>query len=171
MMRRAFSRRRVLQHMVVAPLAALPLGVPAATARGEEQESWRFYRNGSPPFTILYPSTLATRRVGRRLAAGTMLVQEWRLPDAAGEIHLTITDAPAGGGFSDWMQSQVGGNALPVEIAGLRGATVESLADGVYTIAVYLDEPSSGKIIGFTQSIRNVPPDTTMAAAKTFSTS
>jgi hypothetical protein len=155
-----------VQQLAAASLVPLPLGLLASTARAQDEESWRFYRSAAPAFTILYPSTLATRRVGKRLASDTMLVQEWQLPGGAGDIHLTVTDGPAGGSFSDWMQSHVGGSALPVDVAGLRGATVESLAGGVYAVAVYLGEPSSGKIIGFTLSIRTVPPGTTLAAAK-----
>jgi hypothetical protein len=166
MKRLSLSRRCAVQQLAAALLAPLPLGLLASTARAQDEESWRFYRNAAPAFTILYPSTLATRRVGKRLAADTMLVQEWQLPGGAGDIHLTVTDGPAGGSFSDWMQSHVGGSALPVDVAGLRGATVESLAGSVYAVAVYLGEPSSGKIIGFTLSIRTVPPGTTLAAAK-----
>jgi hypothetical protein len=167
MMRRKLSRRCALQYIAAALLISPHLGVLASnTVRAEEEESWRFYRNANPAFTMLYPTTLATKRVGKRVADDTTLVQEWLLPAGAGDIHLTVTDGAAGGTMSEWAQSHVGSGALPVDIAGLRGATVESLADGVYAIAIYVDEPSSHKILGFTLQMRNVAPGTTLAAAK-----
>jgi hypothetical protein len=167
MMSLSLPRRIAMQHFGSAALALLLLGlVPSGAARAEQEESWRFYRNAAPPFTVLYPTTLATKRVGKRLAPDTMLVQEWQLPGGAGDIRLTLADRPAGAGFADWMRSHGNGEALPSDIAGLHAASVESLADGVFTTAVYVDEPKSGKIIGFTFAIRNLPPGTTLAAAK-----
>jgi hypothetical protein len=167
MMSLFLPRRIAVQHIGSAALALLLLGlVPSGAARAEQEESWRFYRNAAPPFTVLYPTTLATKRVGKRLAPDTMLVQEWQLPGGAGDIRLTLGDRAAGTSLADWMRSQVGGDALPADVSGLHAASVESLADGVFTTTVYIDEPKSGKIIGFTLAIRNLPPGTTLAAAK-----
>ena len=161
------SRRVAVQHLVWAALAILLIGVlPGHAAHAEEQASWRFYRNAAPSFAILYPTTLTPRRVGKKVAPDTMLVEEWQLPSDAGDIRLTVTDGSAGGNMSDWIQKHVGGNSVRLDIAGLRGASVESLADGVYAVAVYLDEPKSDKVIGFTLSIRNVPLGTTLDQAQ-----
>ena len=166
-MRLSLPRRIAMQQLGAALLLPLVIGLgPSGSASAEEAGSWRFYRNATPAFTVLYPQTLSARHVGKRLGADTMLVEEWRLPEGAGDIQLTVTDRPAGGSVADWIKSQVGGNAVPIDIASMRGATVESLSDGVYAIAIYLDETTSGKVIGFTLSMRNVPPGTTLAQAK-----
>jgi hypothetical protein len=163
----SLSRRVAMQHFGAVVLAMFMTGAsPWSGARAEQEESWRFYRNAAPAFTILYPATLATRHIGKRLAPDTTLVQEWQLPGGAGDIRLTVTDGSAGGNMSDWIQKHVGGNGVRVDIAGLRGASIESLADGVFASAIYLDEPKSDKVIGFTLSIRNQPPGTTLAQAQ-----
>ena len=161
------SRRVAVQHFGAAIVALSIVGMsPWHAARAEQEESWRFYRNAAPAFTILYPTTLATRHVGKRMAPDTTLVEEWQLPGGAGDIRLTVTDGSAGGDMSAWMEKHVGGNGIRVDIASLRGASIESLADGVYSTAIYLDEPKSDKVIGFTLSIRNQPPGTTLAQAQ-----
>ena len=163
----SLTRRVAVQHFGAAALAMFTIGMsPWRGARAEQEEIWRFYRNATPAFTILYPTKLSTRHVGKRLAPDTTLAQEWQLPGGAGDIRLTVTDGSAGGNMSDWIQKHVGGNGVRVDIAGLRGASVESLADGAYATAIYLDEPKSDKVIGFTLSIRNQPPGTTLAQAQ-----
>ena len=161
------SRRVAVQHLGSAALAILLIGaLPGHAAYAEEQPSWVFYRNAVPAFQILYPTTLTAKRVGKRMAPDTTLVEEWQLPGDAGDIRLTVTDGSAGGNMSDWIQKHVGGNSVRLDIAGLRGASVESLSDGVYAVAIYLDEPKSDTVIGFTLSIRNVPPGTTLSQAQ-----
>jgi hypothetical protein len=161
------SRRVALQQIGLSALAALLTGaMPFGAALAEEEASWRFYRNAVPPFQILYPAKLTTRHVGKRIAPDATLVQEWQLPGGAGDIRLTTVDGSAGGNVLDWIQKHVGGNAVQADIAGLRGASIESLADGVYATAIYLDEPKSDKVIGFTLSIRNQPPGTTLNQAQ-----
>lgn len=167
MMRLILHRRAALQHFGRALLAfALLPSTPVATARAEE-ESWRFYRNAAPPFTVLYPAALPSKRVGRRLSPDSLLVQEWVLPGGAGDIRLVIYDLPNGANLADWTRTHVGADALPADIAGLPAASVESLADGAFTTTVFINEAKSGKIISFALAIRNLPPGTTLAQAKT----
>jgi hypothetical protein len=164
---RSLPRRAAVQHFGCALLAAALLALPPAGAARAEDESWRFYRNATPRFTVLYPTTLASRRVGKRLSPDSLLAQEWQLPGGAGDIRLVIYDLPAGAGLADWTRTHVGANALPTDVAGLPAASVESLADGAYTTTVFINESKSGKIISFVLAIRNLPPGTTLDAAKT----
>lgn len=160
-------RRAAVQQFGCALLAlAVLAAVPGGAARAEQEESWRFYRNATPPFTVLYPTTLSTRHVGKRLSPESLLVQEWLLPGGAGDIRLVIYDLPAGASLADWTRTHVGADALPADVAGLPAASVESLADGAYTTTVFVNETRSGKILSFVLAIRNLPPGTTLAAAK-----
>jgi hypothetical protein len=168
MRRPSLTRRAAVQHVAGALLALAFLALPpAGEARAEQQESWRFYRNATPRFTVLYPTAWPSRHVGKRLSADSLLAQEWQLPGGAGTVRLVIDDLPAGTSLGDWTRAHVGAGALPVDIAGLPAASVESLADGTYTTTVFINDSKSGKIISFALALRNQPPGTTLAAAKT----
>lgn len=162
----SLPRRAAVQQFgcALAAIALLALQ-PSGAARAEE-ETWRFYRNATPPFTVLYPTTLPTKRVGKRLSPDSLLVQEWQLPGGTGDIRLMIDELPAGTSLADWTKTHVGAEALPADVAGLPAASTESLADGAFTTTVFINETKSGKIISFALAIRNLPPGTTLAAAK-----
>jgi len=163
----SLPRRAAMQQFgrALFALASLAL-LPPSAARAEQEETWRFYRNATPPFTVLYPASLPTKHIGKRTAPDTLLVQEWQLPGGAGDIRLMIDDVPAGTSLADWTKAHISGEAMASDVAGMPAASVENLADGVYTTTVFISEAKSGKVISFALAIRNLPPGTTLAAAK-----
>ncbi len=146
------SAGRAAQALAVLAMIAV-LSVLAGPVSA--QSEWRVYRDRETGFKVLYPPQLKAKALKRRVD-NMLVVEQWTRADSKATIRLTLIDKPAGMTLAEWLSRESAGPTAQQTIAGRTAYVQEGVFEGQLNTEIWIDDPASGKIINFTQSIGGI---------------